>query len=337
MSNETIFEYEDHTKAGIFLDTKEIKLLGNLEETLKNILPSVFEHWKVKYNLVIEWEQFKVGFYTYYDRLMIARFLVGKQMDVKKAEEMILNDWHWRLIEVQIDQFMIDYPKTLWFTYLSNYYPTTCHGFDQYGVEVNWEQLSCIDLESLFEHVPFKELIAFHIYAVESSKRRVKHQMSLSKEYRFRRILFEDLQGLTMKHLSSKTIDLLKITAEIDDTHYPESLRKLYFIRAPSLFAVFYKAITPFLDKRTVSKLKIVSTNKLESILNTQVPNKVCRPKYLVSEGDELCVLCKKLTCLPKGGKVFALDVPATDTKEMSNRKKTMKMFAKKNKTFHLK
>jgi CRAL/TRIO domain len=330
------FQYDDKTKAGISLDSKGVALLQKLEERLFIDLYSIFENWKIKYSLTVDWEQFRLSFSSYYDPLMIARFLVGKQMDSKKAEEMILKDWHWRLVEVNIDQFMIDYPQTAWFKFLSSYYPTTCHGFDKYGVEVNWERLACIDLDSLFEYVPFKELIAFHIFAVESSERRVRKQMNQSKEFRFRRVLFEDLEGLSLKHLSSKTIDLLKITAEIDDTHYPESLRKLYFIQAPSVFSFFYKAITPFLDKRTVAKLKIVSASKHDKVLASQIPNKFFRPSYLIKwtedNGDPIpCILCHKTYCFPQGGKVTKDMIPIqSDTKEMSTRKNTMKLFSKK-------
>jgi hypothetical protein len=265
----------------------------------------------------------------HYDPVLLARFCVARDFDHDKTLDMIFKDIKWRYFEIYMDEFMEKYPQTEWFKIINNIYPTLTHGFDKYNVEVNWEKVTLLDIDDFFKKVPLSEIILFHIYQVESSERRVKLRMKETGLYRFRRALFEDIKDLSIKNLTTKTIQLLKITAEIDENHFPESLRKLYFINAPSIFSIFLKAINPFLDEGTRKKLKVTGSKCLMKI-KSQVPNETYWPNFF-RENSKICQYCSKKICIPPGGQIDSNAIPTVNyNSEIADR--AVKFVLKKNK-----
>lgn len=66
-----------------------------------------------------------------------------------------------------------------------------------------------------------------------------------------------DLEGVTMKKLTDgHGIDYIKAISQIDQLAYPEILGKMVIINAPGYFSGAWRLIRPFLDERTVSKVK---------------------------------------------------------------------------------
>jgi ABC-type glycerol-3-phosphate transport system permease component len=51
----------------------------------------------------------------------------------------------------------------------------------------------------------------------------------------------------------------LKLWIGFQALHYPEVLRKMYIINAPSIFGLFWKIIKPMMDPVTAAKVVIQS------------------------------------------------------------------------------
>lgn len=276
---------------------------------------------------------FQNQFYEYYDGVTVGRFLIARNYIIKDTIEMIFDDFEWRIFEIEIEKFMDQYPKSEWYKFISNYYPNVCHGEDKFGVEVNWEKVTLLDIESFFKHVPFQEILSFHIYSVESSERRVRKKMKETQNYNFRRLLIEDLENLSMKHFTPKVIELLQISAEIDEKHYPESLRAIFFIRTGTVFNVFWNAIVPFLNKTTSKKLIKINSSKLVNTLLDQVPDDSSWPNSISKSilGNISCKFnCSNTFCLPQGGEFPINKLPiSTQDNLNSKKKKIVKSFKK--------
>jgi hypothetical protein len=66
--------------------------------------------------------------------------------------------------------------------------------------------------------------------------------------------------GIKYKYLFKSSLICLGLNAvkelsAIDQAHYPEMIRKVYVVNAPSIFQMFWKICAPWLDKRTIEKV----------------------------------------------------------------------------------
>ena len=53
-----------------------------------------------------------------------------------------------------------------------------------------------------------------------------------------------------------------------DETYYPETLKKVFIINAPMYFTAVWTVVKPWLDPVVLSKIEILGTNYLPSLLN---------------------------------------------------------------------
>lgn len=54
----------------------------------------------------------------------------------------------------------------------------------------------------------------------------------------------------------------------INQNYYPDMLRKAYIINVPSVFYMFWKGISLWLEARTLAKLEMISKLSMSSLLN---------------------------------------------------------------------
>jgi hypothetical protein len=72
------------------------------------------------------------------------------------------------------------------------------------------------------------------------------------------------MEKMTFSNINSSF--LKKMVKILQDT-YPERLFRCYIKNPPFIFQYIWKIISPFLDKRTTNKMKIISSKK--DIFNT--------------------------------------------------------------------
>jgi len=89
-------------------------------------------------------------------------------------------------------------------------------------------------------------------------------------------VYIQDLCGLSMSHITHANLNMLT-DFEIIDRNYPETLRRVYFINAPTFFTTVWKLIKKFLDQATVEKIIILGTNYQEELKNTIAPESLLK------------------------------------------------------------
>jgi len=209
-----------------------------------------------------------------YDDIRICRFL-RREKDVDRTEAMILREMKWRA-EVNVDAIFENFPKHPLYKSLISYWPGSLHGVDRYGVPMLCERVGEVDLHSLLGAVSAELLLQFHIFAIERNDRIITEA--------FRRlgapvgyIYFMDLTGLSIKHYSKASISILKQIQNIDDNYYPEFLRKVVVLNAPTVFSLFWKIGKTVMHEQSVAKWAVLKSNFQDEIRIHATPENVPR------------------------------------------------------------
>lgn len=104
-------------------------------------------------------------------------------------------------------------------------------------------------------------------------------------------IFIEDLKGLSWHHWYTPALHVMKAVSEIDTKYpgmiftsnckrntslisyryYPNAVRKLYIINAPSIFTWMWKLVKPWLDPATANTMVILGSNFYE-VLGKEIP-----------------------------------------------------------------
>jgi hypothetical protein len=202
-----------------------------------------------------------------YDDITLVRFLRARNWKVKKAENMIREDLKWRE-ENKVDFILQNWPNNKYYEKIMNYWPCVTHGRDKEGkITIHWERIGQVDPKSLLSSVPSEDLIMFHLWIMESTEKRMrelfeeKYQGEIPSDTG--QIFVQDISGLGWKHLYHPALNIIKTTIEIDESHYPEILSKMYVVNVPKIFAIFWKLISPCIDKKTLEKIEICGSNYL--------------------------------------------------------------------------
>jgi hypothetical protein len=207
---------------------------------------------------------------------------------------MIRNDVKWRR-EVGVSKILESFPKNKYFQACIDYWPGAWHGPDKEGVPVWYERVGIVDPKGFTKAVPLEDLIEFHIFLMERGERMIEEW---AKEHGFcpeGNVVVQDCSGLGWKHLYSPGLNAVRRTVEIDEAHYPERLKILIAVNAPSIFTVFWKILKNWLDPRTIAKIQIVGTDFMPTL--EQHVDKKYAPKYLGGP----CTQCQG-ECVKGGG-----------------------------------
>eukprot|EP01029_Cantina_marsupialis_P005207 TRINITY_DN1560_c0_g1_i1.p1 TRINITY_DN1560_c0_g1~~TRINITY_DN1560_c0_g1_i1.p1 ORF type:complete len:398 (-),score=118.84 TRINITY_DN1560_c0_g1_i1:44-1237(-) len=225
------------------------------------------------YDKIKRWRESEVWYLRdVVDDTRILRFYRGYGFDEDKAVEKLLEMVEFR-IEHNVDEIRRDIvennlePKDFPFHMkMHGGFPTILeHNKARDGLPVSILRLGCSNLEKLKE-IEIPDLIKGHIYNQECMCMKLDKISKERKEmWRFYCII--DLKGLTLSTVTSRLASkLLKITGDITQKCYPESLERCYVINAPSVFTVGWKMIKPWYPKRIIDKIRILGSGFLKEI-----------------------------------------------------------------------
>ena len=173
----------------------------------------------------------------------LLRFLVARDMNVRKAQDMIVKWRKWRK-EFGVDDISF---KDIAREHASGKGRLVGH---------NKLNQACIVCRNRF-HDPknrdVAEMIKFCVYmlreAVAASEAQGANQVC---------VLY-DRRGMTMKNFDSQMFQLGKQLVNVVQSNYAERLGHCYIIGVTFFYWALYKVISPFLSARTKSKLHIIS------------------------------------------------------------------------------
>jgi len=233
------------------------------------------------------------------DKFLI-RFLKAHKYDVDKTYEKFTKFLEWRE-ENNVDNVIWEGDNDPKLKQVFDIWPVTLHKTDNGGMPVLYEKIGPADVKGMFQLYPeFKYWIRNHMLMHEKTNHLIFTEYEHLLDKPFQAIIFiEDLNGLSWHHWYTPAISVMKAVSEIDTNYYPNAVRTLYVINAPSIFTWMWKLVKPWLDPNTANSLCILGSDYYE-VLAKEIP-----PENFPKEYGGLCE-CPG-GCLPKAGPVGGL------------------------------
>ncbi|KAF0933042.1 hypothetical protein E2562_013796 [Oryza meyeriana var. granulata] len=185
----------------------------------------------------------------------IARYLVARNWDVKKATKMLKKTLKWRS-EYKPDEIRWDEIANEAVTgkiYRTDY-------FDKSGRSI------LVMRPGVQNTKKAKGQIRYLVYCMENAILNLPHGQS-------QMVWLIDFAGFSLSNIS---LHVTKMTADVLQGHYPERLGVAILYNAPKFFESFWKLASPILEPKTFNKVKFVypdrpDTNKImEELFNME-------------------------------------------------------------------
>jgi len=162
-----------------------------------------------------------------------------------------------------------------------NRFPQLYSGYTKEGIPIFYSMPAKINIDAIEAITTVEGILKFHwfYYTHDFGERLRKQKKEVEGYHRFECFCIMDLGGLAVSQLSSTVMSILKQQAFIDSLCFPETMRHMVIINAPSFFSATWKIIKGFIDARTAGKVDVISSRKKweerlkEFIADDQLPS----------------------------------------------------------------
>lgn len=202
----------------------------------------------------------------------LLNFLRARNYRVPDAISFLKEHIKWRKTN-EVESIVQDFPNTAIGKLGIEYWPNRVHGLDKLGLPVIYDKIGSCDIRSLLRVLSKEDAIKLHIYFHERQQKNVDDAAARAKHPFDCGIIFViDLEGLGWNHMYAPGISIAKEILTIDQSHFPETLRKCIVINAPKIFTTFYAALKPFIDPRMLEKIEIYGKDGFQQALQNDIP-----------------------------------------------------------------
>ena len=201
--------------------------------------------------------------YAFLDDDTYLRFLRARNQDVTSASTQLRNMFLWHS-----SNSVGDLTKPLPDSIRDGFYPGGVSGWDRDGDPILWGKLGECDPQTLILSLTLRELCLEEARRFETIRQDCYKR---SRPARYTAVF--DLTGLGTKHVWTIGIRAFKIVAAVPYFFYPEMLKQALIINAPMVFPIIWNIVKHVFDERTRKKIKIVSGNPTELLIE-HIPTK---------------------------------------------------------------
>lgn len=228
----SIAEYED------MLDGEYIsKNLGELEPLQESKLLELREIFK-------EANAVKIPDYQ-----TMLRFLIARDFSVEKASQMLQESQKWRE-ENCVDQILSDYKKP---SVVVKHFPGGWHQCDKDGRPIFILRLGHMDVKGLLKSIGEEGLLKLTLHICEEGLQLIQAANKSNDKPVLSWCLLVDLDGLSMRHLWRPGVKALLRIIETVERNYPETLGRVFVVRAPRVFPIAWTIVSAFIGNDGVS------------------------------------------------------------------------------------
>ncbi|NXG59700.1 S14L2 protein, partial [Hemiprocne comata] len=134
-------------------------------------------------------------------------------------------------------------------------------GYDREGSPIWYEIIGPLDAKGLLFSASKQDLIKNKFRDCEVLRRECQQQsQKLGKNVEMVMMIY-DCEGLGLKHLWKPAVDTYGEVLSMFEENYPESLKRLFIVKAPKIFPVAYNLIKHFLSEDTRKKVVVLGSN----------------------------------------------------------------------------
>ena len=143
-------------------------------------------------------------------------------------------------------------------------YPQLYSGFSKDGCPVFYSKPGQMDIDGVQCITTLEGILKYHWHIMQHDYRNrlLDFKKSNPSFKRFECVSVLDLSQLTITKVGSRTLDIIKVQANIDSLCFPETMNKMVIVNAPRFFSATWSIIKGFVDARTAAKIELFSSTK---------------------------------------------------------------------------
>jgi CRAL/TRIO domain len=206
--------------------------------------------------------------------------------NVKKAEAMWKSTQEWRR-EQRV--WKIHRMPNKWFPEIKKAYPHFVHGFSKEGYPIIYEQPGKINLKQLFRsgcnvedmvrhYIFFLEYISNHVCTREEIRSRRGFRPPPHSSSTWGIMVVMDVKGAGLSHLSGDVLSYLKSAGDVNNSHYPLTLKRAFAINSPFWLAGAWSSIKGIMPESV--HVDLLSSHQFLRALRERIDDDQIPPEY---------------------------------------------------------
>lgn len=172
----------------------------------------------------------------------LLRFLKARDFNVEKASQMLQDSFKWRQ-DNNIDQ-IVDYKLP---AVVIKHFPGAWHNTDKDGRPLYILRLGHMDVKGLLKSIGEEVLLKLAVQICEEGLQLIEQATNKSGKPVLNWSLLCDLDGLSMRHLWRPGVKALLKIIETVERNYPETLGRVFIVRAPRVFPIAWTIVSTFI------------------------------------------------------------------------------------------
>ncbi|XP_054851887.1 SEC14-like protein 2 [Eublepharis macularius] len=204
------------------------------------------------------------------DDYYILKWLRARCFDLQKSEAMLRKHAAYRKHMDSEHIYEWQVPEVI-----EKYMTGGACGFDRNGCPVWYEIIGPLDAKGILFSASKQDLLKKKFKDCEIIRKVCDQQTEkLGRKIETITMIY-DFEGLGLKHLWKPAVDAYGDLLAMFEENYPESLRRIFVIKAPRLFPVAYNLVKHLLSEDTRNKIVILGSNWKEVLRKHIDPDQI--------------------------------------------------------------
>ncbi|XP_078599497.1 SEC14-like protein 2 isoform X2 [Branchiostoma floridae x Branchiostoma japonicum] len=206
------------------------------------------------------------------DDQYLSRWLRARRYKIDKAEQMYRDHLTYRK-KMDVDNLKKNFKMP---EVLDKFFPAGgfC-GEDREGGLVFYQVFGRLDVPGMMRSVKILDVIKFQICMLEMVEDTLTAHAAKTGKQTFGMTVVYDLYNFGMQHLSKPVAEAFVQFLKMFEANYPEILKKVIVVEAPSVFPIAFSIVKPFLSEDTRNKVFVCGSNWKEVLAQHIAPDQI--------------------------------------------------------------
>ncbi|XP_055972515.1 SEC14-like protein 4 [Sorex fumeus] len=204
------------------------------------------------------------------DDYFLLRWLRARNFDLQKSENMLRKHVEFRK-QQDLDHILSWQPSEV----VERYDSGGLCGYDYDGCPVWFDIIGTLDPKGLLLSASKQELLRKRIKVCEMLLQECERQSQRLGRKIETMVMVFDMEGLSLRHLWKPAVEVYQQFFAMLEANYPETVKKLFVVRAPALFPVAFNLVKSFMSEETRKKIMILGGNWKQELVKFISPDQL--------------------------------------------------------------